>query len=235
MKNSLKKIVFNDKNKVDSIGVLAKRIENIHGIWNNTHHDDVGVEKVLRLFLAISQFFFPGIYIKQLFWKKGYNAQDVAMDIYIIFKVVFPLTLLYSNWISASIAQILVIYLLIETLLYVPTLIFASDLFARPNSYRRSILMLFFNYLEISFTYAFFYACGNYLNHPLNNWYDSIYFSMTTLSTIGYGELYPTTGIGKLLVCSQSLIFLTFVVLFINFFTNNVENHGYFNHKKSSD
>ena len=58
MKNSLKKIVFNDNNKIDSIGVIAKRIQNIHGIWNNSHHDDVGVEKILRLFLAISQFFF---------------------------------------------------------------------------------------------------------------------------------------------------------------------------------
>jgi voltage-gated potassium channel len=78
MKNSLKKIVFNDKNKVDSIGVLAKRIENIHGIWNNTHHDDVGVEKILRLFLAISQFLFPGIYIKQLFWKKETFEEETA-------------------------------------------------------------------------------------------------------------------------------------------------------------
>ena len=51
MKNSFKKLVFNDKNKVDSIGVIAKRIQNIQGIWNNTHHDDVGVEKVLRLFI----------------------------------------------------------------------------------------------------------------------------------------------------------------------------------------
>ena len=235
MKNSLKKLVFNDKSKVDSTSVIAKRIQNIHGIWNNTHHDDVGVEKILRLFLALSQFLFPGIYIKHFYWKKGNNAQDIAMDIYIISKVIFPFTLIYKPWIPETIAQVLVIYFLIETLLYVPTLIFASDLFARPNSYRRSILMLFFNYLEISFTYAFIYACGNYLNHPLSNWYDSIYFSMTSMSTIGYGDFYPTTGIGKLLVSSQSLIFLTFVVLFINFFTNNVENHGYFNHKKNSD
>ena len=115
-----------------------------------------------------------------------------------------------------------------ETILYVPSLIFASDIIASPSSYHRSILLLFLNYFEILFAFAIIYSHGKYLNIPFNNWYDPIYFSFVTLATIGYGDYHPVTGIGKFLVCSQSFIFLAFVVLFINYFSNRVESKGYF-------
>lgn len=230
MKRALKKLVLGS-HKVEpekATGIINKRLQNIQGIWNNDHHNDVGIEKLFRLFLALSQFAFPGLYIKHYFGKQGSNIQDVAMDIYILFKVLLPLMLLYSTSLYSPYLLALIIWLLLETLLYVPTLIFASDFFARPSSYRRSMLMLFLNYLEISFAYGFIYSTGNYLNMPLVNWYDPIYFSMTTLSSIGLGDLYPVTGVGKFLVSSQSLIFLMFVVVFINFFVNKVESRGYF-------
>ncbi len=233
MKRLIKKLVLteNPKSLSSSNGIITKRIQNIRGIWNNEHHDDVGIEKLFRLVLATSQFIFPGLYVKHFFSKQGSDFQDLAMDFYILGKVVLPVTLLYfSNWIPYPISIYIIIWFLLETLLYIPTLIFASDFFSRPSSYRRSMLMLFFNYLEIAFAYAYIYSCGNYLNQAFEHWYDPIYFSMVILSTIGLGEYYPITGIGKLLVCSQSVIFLMFVVLFINFFSNKVESRGYFDH-----
>lgn len=196
----------------------------------------MGIEKVLRLFLATSQFLFPGIYIRHYFGKKGAQIQDLAMDVYILSKVIFAFSIIYHQynydnpWLLG-----LVIWFVFETLLYVPTLIFASDIIAKPGSYKRSILLLFFNYFEIVFAYAVIYTHGNYLNIPFEKWYDSIYFSFTTLSTIGYGDYYQVAGIGKFLVCSQALIFLAFVVLFINFFTSRIENKGYFEVDKSKD
>lgn len=235
MKKVVGKLVFGDleKSTRKQSGVIGKRIRNIKGIWNNESHADVGVEKLFRLFLAASQFLFPGIYIKHFFGKKNVVYQDVAMDFYILSKVAFPFLFLYNGFSIHRWTLYLIIWLLLETILYVPTLIFASDHFGRPSSYRRSMLMLFFNYLEIAFAYAFIYSSGNYLNQPFAHWYDPIYFSMVTLSTIGIGDYYPVTGIGKLLVSSQSIIFLMFVVLFINFFSNKVESRGYFEKEKA--
>jgi len=230
----LKKMVLGNKKPGDGepANTIEKRIQNILAIWNNDHNDDVGIEKLFRLFLASSQFLFPGIYIKHFFGKRGSQIQDLAMDGYVLLKVFFPFMLLYSQNTHNSYLTGIVVWLMIETILYVPTLIFASDTISNPSSFRRSMLLLFFNYLEIIFAYAVIYSGGNYLNQTFTQWYDPIYFSFTTLSTIGYGDYYPVTGIAKFLVCTQSLIFLAFVVLFINYYSNRVENKGYFNISK---
>lgn len=231
MAGSLRKLVFGSKEKKrpPGRGTIRRRLKNIQVIWNNDHHDDVGIEKIFRLFLASSQFLFPGLYIKHFFNKLGEDIQDVAMDIYLIFKVLLPLSLCYTGWIGEPLSMFLVVWLMLETLLYVPALIFASDIYTQPSSYRRSMLLLFFNYLEIIFAYGFIYSRGNYLNIPFSHWFDPVYYSFVTISTIGYGDYFPVTFAGKLLVSSQTIIFLSFVVLFINFYSRRVESPGYFN------
>jgi hypothetical protein len=213
---------------------IGKRIKNIKAIWNNEQHEDIGIEKVLRLFLAVSQFLFLGTYIKQVFGKKGIAHQDLSVDIFVLFKVGLPLIVLRNNFQNNQFIFWILVWFVTETMLYISTLIFASDIFSRPRSYRRSMLLLFFNYLEIVFVFGVIYATGNYLNKPFNHWFDSIYFSFITSATIGYGDFYPITTFGKFLVSCQSLFFLAFVVLFLNFFTNKVEHKGYFDHNNKS-
>jgi len=207
---------------------IQKRIQNIKSIWNNDYHDDNGLEKILRLFLSTSLLLFPGIYIKYFSSKKGIEYQDLATDLYILLKVTFPILILINQWQHYQWVVVLMTYLFLETILYVPTLIFASDLFSKPRSYKRSMLLLFFNYLEIVFGYAIFYSCGDYLNKPFQNWFDAVYFSIITSSSIGYGDFYPVTTIGKFLVSTQALLFLFFIVLFLNFFSAKVKSKGYF-------
>jgi hypothetical protein len=71
------------------------------------------------------------------------------------------------------------------------------------------------------------------LNKPFMHWFDAIYFSIVTSVTIGFSDFYPVAPMGKFLVSAQSLFFLLFVVLFINFFSNKVESKGYFDRDKS--
>lgn len=230
MKRFLIKLLLGNRRRVSSrpTHTIRKRIQNLLVIWNNNHHDDVGIEKIFRLMLAGSQFLFPGIYIKHFFGKKGGDVQDLAMDAYILMKVLFPFLLIYFGEIHNTFLLYVVIWLVTETLLYVPTLIFASDYFTRPSSYRRSMLMLVLNYFEINFAFAYMYAHGSYTTPAFKTWYDCIYFSFSTFGTIGYGDFHPIGGIGKLLMIIQSVVFLSFVVLFINFFSSKVESHGYF-------
>jgi hypothetical protein len=232
MKNFLKKLILGKPfiDEQPTTGAIKKRIKNIKAIWNNEQHDDIGIEKTLRLFLATSQFIFLGTYIKQLFGKKGIAYQDLSVDTFVLIKVIFPVIILYFNLQSNNYLFFILSWFLLETLLYIPTLIFASDIFSRPRSYRRSMLLLFFNYIEIVFSFGVIYARGEYLNKSFTHWFDSIYFSFITSATIGYGDFYPITAMGKFLVSLQSVIFLVFVVLFLNFFTNKVENKGYFDH-----
>ncbi|WP_396192722.1 potassium channel family protein [Flavobacterium sp.] len=207
---------------------IQKRILNIKSIWNNDHQDDNGIEKIVRLLLSSSQLLFPGIYIKYLASKIGPEYQDLIMDIYILLKVAFPFIILINELQSSIFLIYLMTYILIETLMYIPTLIFASDLFTRPRSYKRSMLLLFFNYIEIVVSFGVLYTIGNNMNKPFEHWFDPVYFSIISSNSIGFGDYYPITTYGKMLVSVQALFFLSFVILFLNFFSTKVKNKGYF-------
>ncbi len=230
MKAILKKLLLGNVSRIPKpeYNPVEKRIQNIKAIWNNDHQDDNGIEKIVRLFLSSSQLLFPGVYIKYLATLKGYEYRDLALDFYVLLKVAFPLLILIYQWQSYPFVIWIMVYVLLETVLYIPTLIFASDLFSKPRSYKRSMLLLFLNYIEIIFAFGVLYSCDNYLNKPLVNWFDAIYFSTITSSSIGYGDFYPVTTIGKLLVSAQAILFLFFVVLFLNFFSTKIKVKGYF-------
>lgn len=219
------KVSIDYKPKYDPI---QKRILNIKSIWNNDHQDDNGIEKIVRLLLSISQLLFPGVYIKYIACKIGHEFQDLAMDVYILLKVAFPILILINGWQSNLYLICLMIYVLAETLLYIPTLIFASDLFTRPRSYKRSMLLLFFNYIEIVVAFGVLYTLGENMNKPFSHWFDSIYFSLVSSNSIGFGDYYPITTYGKVLVSMQAIFFLSFVILFLNFFSTKVKGKGYF-------
>src|SRR6187402_3614111 len=104
------------------INPLRGRVNNIKAIWNNHHQDDNGIEKIVRLFLSSSQLLFPGIYIKYLADKKGAEYQDLAMDLYILFKVAFPFVILINQLQDVPFVVWTMIYVLAETVLYIPTL-----------------------------------------------------------------------------------------------------------------
>lgn len=237
MKQHLKKLILAkpETDKVPAKGGLTSRIRNIKAIWHNEHRDDIGIEKMLRLFLAISQFIFPGIYIKHYFGKKGVGYQELAVDFFVLFKVLFPFVILVSGIQYNPVIFSFLVWFLLETVFYLATLVFASDIFTRPRSYRRTMLLMFLNYLQIVFSYAVIYAHGNYLNMPLKHWFDSVYFSLMTSSTVGYGDYYPVTFTGKVLVSSQVMIFFIVVVMFLSFFSNKVEQKGYFDHTDKPD
>lgn len=233
MKSILKKLFLGNPSKVvhPEYNPIQKRVQNIKAIWNNNHQNDAGIEKIVRLFLSSSQLLFPGVYIKYLAYLKGYEYRDLALDFYVLLKVAFPLIILVNHWQSHHFVIWIMVYVLLETVLYIPTLIFASDMISKPNSYKRSMLLLFLNYIEIIFAFAVLYTCGNYLNQPFHHWFDAIYFSSMTSSTIGYGDFYPVTTIGRFLATLQAFLFLFFVVLFLNFFTTKIKSKGYFDNE----
>ncbi len=235
MKHFLRKLLLGritkDEKPLLKINPIQKRIQNIKSIWNNDHQDDNGIEKIFRLFLSISQLLFPGVYIKFWFSRKNYEYQDIAMDFYILLKMLFPIYILKNNLQDQNILIYIMVYVLLETVLYIPTLIFASDMLSRPKSYKRSMLLLFLNYLEIVFAFAVLYTLGDNMNKPFTNWFDAVYFSIITANSVGYGDYYPVTPYAKTLVSIQAMFFLSFVVLFLNFFSAKVKNKGYFDNE----
>jgi hypothetical protein len=204
---------------------LRRRIENVKCIWN---HQDYGIERVVRLILAISQFIFPGTYIRQIFGGKSSVNRDVSMEFFIIFKFIYAVLYVKFELYKYNICTGILIWFFFETILYIPTLVFASDYLKRPRSYTRSMLLFFLNYIEISVDYAGFYTASHGFNKEFPRWFDSIYYSFVTGSTTGYGDYFPVTATGEFLVVSQTIVFLMFIALFFNIFSSRLEIKGYF-------
>ena len=131
MKKILKKLLLGKTSKgvQPKFNPIQKRIQNIQSIWNNDHQEDNGIEKIVRLILASSQLLFPGIYIKYWASKKGVEYQDLALDFYVLLKVIFPIMILINHWQSHQWLIWILVYVFLETVFYIPTLIFASDMF----------------------------------------------------------------------------------------------------------
>jgi hypothetical protein len=109
-------------------------------------------------------------------------------------------------------------YLLLETYLYIFYKIFVPE-HNHQRTHKRSLLLLFFNFIEVIGSFGVIYAAGNFLSHPVANWIDALYFSFVTGATVGYGDLHPITSTGKQIVILQIISTMAFLILFFNFFT----------------
>ena len=60
---------------------------------------------------------------------------------------------------------------------------------------------------------------GTLFYHSAENWtwVDSFYFSSITLTTVGYGDLYPTTDLSKIFTVLYAILGIGILFSFINF------------------
>ncbi|KAG7346352.1 TrkA domain containing protein [Nitzschia inconspicua] len=50
------------------------------------------------------------------------------------------------------------------------------------------------------------YTAENSVNPDISNYFDALYFSLTTLTTVGFGDVSPVTWQGKLIVCASIVL-----------------------------
>ena len=61
------------------------------------------------------------------------------------------------------------------------------------------------------------------LNKPIDP-ISALYFSVVATTTVGFGDICPGNTLGYLLVISQLLVCVMFVVVFINYFSQKKEH-----------
>ena len=73
-------------------------------------------------------------------------------------------------------------------------------------------------YRDLLFTTSIFVGFGTVMYHILEgwDWIDCLYFSVITLSTIGYGDFSPATDAGKVFTIFYIILGVGVILSFIN-------------------
>jgi len=93
MKKFITKLFFGENICRETIkeSAIIRRIKNLKVIWDG---DDYGLERVFRLFLALTQFIFAGTYVRQIFGRRSSIHRDISIDILVVIKIVFSILVL---------------------------------------------------------------------------------------------------------------------------------------------
>ena len=184
-------------------------------VWQDNTY---GLERIARLFLCLVQFIYPILLIRDIFGRFGSSSRKLAAESYVFLKALFPFIVLIAGLYRYNLIIVIIVYLLGETIFHLLNLIFLSDVHSSLSSYRRSMLLLSLNYMEVIFDFSILYIAFDLLSEKLN-WVSALYFSLVTNATVGFGDIYPKAITGRITVIFQLLICVLFVMVFINYFS----------------
>lgn len=232
---SLRKLLYSNL-KEEPLGhkVLCHQWQNAKDIWNNSFPEPsqaLGIERILKIILVLSQFLFPSIYFRAIFGKRGKLSKHLGVELYVVLKFIISFIILlfqpYNNKIGCGIMIFWSFYMIAETLFYTSNLLFSEDVFAKPHSDKRNLILIIIDYLALNVDFANLYLLLNYVKSNcliINKPIDGLYFSFITSLTIGYGDLTPVEQ-GRWLVVIHSFVMLLFGVLFLNFYLSRVSGN----------
>jgi len=91
------------------------------------------------------------------------------------------------------------------------------------RSINRSFMLLLINYLEMIIGFAALYVYTESIGKPaITSPWESLYFSVVTITTLGYGDFSPVNEWGQFLVATQTLMGVVFVMLVVSTFLTGV-------------
>jgi len=228
---------FHNQNVGSAIKLQKKTLRNI---WLNNGYPSFGIERLIRLSLSLFQFISIGLYIRHIFGWFGLLWRKIGVELLVLIKLVFPVLILLFGLTSSFWIPYVLGYLIIDTIFYIAGIIFLADIYKGTITYKRSLITLFFNYLEITLDFAVIYAHFDsvkeqFFTRKLENSFEAVYFSFVTSATVGYGDIAPKTPLGQFLVIAQIILFFIFIGIFLNYFTSKINSETFYNRKPSQN
>jgi len=193
----------------------SEQLRYVRKVWNE---QTFGLERVVRLALCVIQFFFPILLIRDIFGRWGSLGRRLAVEFYTLLKFLFPLIVLWQGWYAHPFIIFLIVYFLADTFVHILHLIFLEDIHAAAVSYRRSLLLIFFHYIEVMSDFAVVYTAFDLLNRQMDP-ITALYFSVVATTTVGFGDIAAKNAAGQMVVITQLLVCVTFIIVFINYFS----------------
>ena len=162
--------------------------------------------------------------LRNIFWKKESTVPIWYSEAYVLFWVIL-ITLLYNFFsIYSSIYLILIIlsiYRLIDILIGITLSIFIErkkfhddfGFYIYYSDIGRLSILLLLNIYEIIINFSVFYfKCGNQFVKNICDRLSAFYFSIVTMTTLGYGEIRPNCRFSQIIIILHLSYFIIFVL-----------------------
>lgn len=97
-----------------------------------------------------------------------------------------------------------------------------------PRSWNRSLILLFIIYLTLIVAFAVLYLQTQSVGADkvaLTDWGQAIYFSLVTITTLGYGDYTPLNSTGEWLVVAETMLGFVLVVVIIGAFLTGLHDN----------
>ena len=220
---------INSQNKQKSPYQRQSKI--LKKIWNGSHND-FGLERIMIFICCLFQFISLSTFIRYVAGKGGFVCKKVAIDFYVVLLTLFPLFVLYTGIHHHTVVIFLLIYFIVDTIIYNLNYIFLSDLIPSTASFARNLIGVFCNYAFILLAFAVFYMninCSINCTESIMSPMQAIYYSTTIQSTLGFGDIHPNSDMGYIVVIAQTLIALMFVCVFFAITISRLKEETFLN------
>jgi len=162
---------------------------------------------------------------------RNFISGSIISEFYVVVWFLILLAILIFNaYLATWLAMLLVCYRLVDGLNYRLCMIFV-DRYKKDwglRSLNQSLVLLFINYLEIIVGFATLYlltdSVGYNIGVPLSSRLDALYFSVITITTLGYGDIKPIVEVGKWLCLTETVMGFILIVLVVGSFLTGVHD-----------
>lgn len=215
-------------------------------IWDNEHpsekrREELEIEKKLTWFeksvmtlLVLRTWCSLGFFIRTIIFtkEKQKKLDSEIIEVYVIVRILLMILLLCLatviwRWLG-WILTVLLFYILLGSVCQ-PLRILFVDRYLKTwpkeglRSFNRTVMLLFVNYLELIVGFAFIYRHFQQIvysdcENPITTFCEALYFSIVTITTLGYGDMRPLCGWGRFLVSAEVLMGLVLIVFILGLF-----------------
>jgi len=131
---------------------------------------------------------------------------------------------IFNNQCLGNIFLVYAIWRIFEIFVYIVRYNLLSDFVI---VYKRALILSLINITEIIFWFSIFYQRFYYLFKSesvcLNSCIGSIYFSVVTITTLGYGDIIPIKDISRIAIIIQSLMGIFFAIVIISSLVSSIK------------
>jgi len=206
----------------------AKQLGDVSMLWHRKGKGEhiFGIERALLIALSLFLMAMPTMALRWLSGRAGLPARKSAIEFYAVFKPILLILCLWAGFASRLWLFCTAVLFVIDLYAYLMGIVLLRGFWVRPASYSRSLILLAFNFVEFIAAFSVIYlhlGCLTSSGQPVTGWSDAFYFSTVTAATVGYGDITPLPGIGRMLATIQIFASIGFMAMIVVYFVSNVE------------